>query len=410
MKKKFTLKSIMKSVFITSALICVLLTSSSCGMLRFVQDSMRDTISSTKDELSSFNTEDRYGFEELLSIISKRYIGDADTDELVLEAKRAIVEALDDEWSFYMSPEEFKQYMESSDNEYQGIGVEVLYNEEHGGIEVENIYPNSGAQLAGIMIGDIITAVDGESLRDLTFFEIRNVLRRPLGETATLTVLRSDGQYHELLVEYNVIFTDPVSYEMLEDNIGYVLIRNFEAESAVRFVNAVSNLIAQGATRFIYDVRFNNGGRAVEVTRILDFLLPECDVFIAVDYNGNESITRSDADFIDLPAVVLVNEHSYSGAEYFAAVLSEYDYAVTVGQQTTGKNRMQNTFPLSDGGALHVSVGMYLTPNRVSLYDSGGYTPDHIVTLTEDEMNLYYRGELAHEDDPQMQKALELIG
>jgi len=348
-------------------------------------------------------------FSELLEVISNRFIGTFDIDEIKVEAMRAAVESLDDEWSYYMSPEDYTIFLANSNNRYTGIGVEVKINEEIGGIEVLGVYRDSGADLAGIIIGDIITAVDGESIGGLTLIEVRAALRRPIGDTALLTVFRADGEYHELTVLYDIVFTDPVSYEMLENNIGYIILKNFEEGAAERFISAAVSLIDQGAVAFIYDVRSNNGGRVNEMTQILDFLLPEGEIFISVNRSGEEQITRSDEDFIDIPAVVLVNSHSYSGAEYFAAMLSEYDYAVTVGEQTTGKNRMQTTIPLSNGGAVHISTGQYLTKNRVSLYDNGGFTPDYIIPLTEEEFLLFTRNELDMESDPQMQKALSLL-
>jgi carboxyl-terminal processing protease len=196
---------------------------------------------------------------------------------------------------------------------------------------------------------------------------------------------------------------------MLDGNIGYVRLRNFDEGAGDRFIAAVNELIESGAVAFIYDVRSNPGGRVGEVTQILDFLLPEGEIFISVDRSGEEQITMSDADFIDVPAVVLVNSYSFSGAEYFAAMLDEYDYAVTAGEQTTGKNRMQSTIALPNGGAVHISTGHYLTKNRVSLFDTDGYTPNYIVTLSEDEWNLFIRGNLEKDNDPQIQKAISVI-
>jgi len=348
-------------------------------------------------------------FAELIEVINNRFIGTFDIDEIIFSAMRAAVFSLDDDWSYYMSPAEYTEFLANSNNRYTGIGVEVSIDEETGGIKILGVYKDSGADLAGIIIGDIITAVDGESIIGFDLSGVRAALRRTIGETALVTVLREDGEYHELTVLYDIVFTDPISFKMLDNNIGYVTLRNFEAGAGSGFISAVKTLIDQGAVAFIYDVRSNNGGRVGEMTEILDFLLPEGEIFISVNRSGDEQITRSDADFIDIPAVVLVNSYSYSGAEYFAAMLSEYEYAYTVGEQTTGKNRMQTTIPLSNGGAVHISTGQYLTKNRVSLYDTGGFTPDYIIPLPDDELYLLSRGELAHDSDPQLQKALSLL-
>jgi len=385
-------------VFAASAFTCMILSLLFLWRLNIIDEPVVDY---THNETSDY--------EELLNLISNRFIGRIDVDEITEAAMRAAVESLEDDWSFYMSPEEYKRFLETSDNRYTGIGVDVVIDDDTSGIRVLGVYRDSGADMAGIIIGDLIIAVDGESILGFTLDEVRGKLRRPLGDSAVLTVLRSDGEYHDLTVVYNLVFTDPVSFSMLDGNIGYLMLSNFESGAAERFISAVEMLIEQGAVAIVYDVRSNPGGRVGEVTQILDFLLPEGEIFISVDRGGVEQITKSDADFIDLPAVVLVNSYSFSGAEYFAAMLDEYDYALTVGEQTTGKNRMQTTIPMSNGGAVHISTGHYLTKNRISLFDTGGYTPNFIIPLDEEEQQLYFRGELEFDLDPQLLKALSLL-
>jgi len=393
MNKKYSLKFVLALVFSASALTCVIL-----SLLFYWQ------ISSSRDK-----HDDTRDFAELLDIISNRYIGTFEIDDLSNAAMRAAVDALDDKWSYFMSPQEYADFLASSDNKYSGIGVEVQINDEIGGIEVLGVYTDSGAEAAGIVIGDVITAIDGESIEGLELVEIRLMLRREIGESAILTVFRADGKYHDLIVEYNVVFTTPVSFEMIADNVGYVSLRNFEFGAADGFIDAVNTLIEQGAVAFIYDVRSNPGGKVTEMTKILDFLLPEGEIFISISTDGVEQIIRSDANMIDLPAVVLVNSNSFSGAEYFAATLSEYGYAATVGEQTTGKNRMQTTIAMSGGGAVHISTGEYLTPNRVSLHDTGGYTPDYIIPLSAEKLRLFRSGDLDMLSDPHIVKAIAIL-
>ena len=143
-----------------------------------------------------------------------------------------------------------------------------------------------------------------------------------------------------------------------------------------------------------------------EMTEILDFLLPEGEIFISVDKSGNEEITMSGPDCVDLPFVVLVDRYSFSAAEYFAATLREYGRAEIVGEQTTGKNRVQSTLLLPGGGAVHISTNRYLTKDRVSLYETGGITPDYPVDLTDEEFSLFAAGELGSDSDAQIQMAL----
>jgi len=348
-------------------------------------------------------------FYEVLDLIDSRFIGNYDLDDITDAAIRAAVASLDDQWSYFMTQIEYEAFLETADNTYAGIGVNVEPDDVYGGIRVTGVHRDSGAYTAGIVIGDIITAVDGESIAGFSFADVRAALRRPIGDTAKLTVLRTDGELHILTVLYSIVFIDPVSYEMLDGYIGYVQLRNFDVGSADRFILAVSNLIEQGAVAFVYDVRSNNGGRVNEITKILDFLLPEGDIFVSINRTGVENVTVSDEHTIDLPAVVLVNSNSFSGAEFFAAMLSEFEYAYTVGEPTTGKNRMQSTIALDNGGAVVLSTGEYLTRNRVSLFDTGGFTPDFVIPLTSEE----YREALTYGPDvsidPQLEKAIYLL-
>jgi len=393
MEKRFSLKFVLTLMLSTLALTCMIL-----SLLFF-----------WKANATSGKSDDASDFEELMEIISTRFIGSFDVDDVSLAAMRAAVDALDDNWSYFMSPEEYSEFLDSSDNTYSGIGVDVVIDDEVGGIKVLGVHRDSGADNAGIVIGDIIAAVDGESIHGLTLVEVRAMLHRPIGETAVLTVFRADGNYHELVVEFSTVFIDPVSFKMIDDNIGYVSLKNFEFGSAEGFIAAVNTLIEQGAEAFIYDVRSNPGGKVTEMTEILDFLLPEGEIFISVNRSGTEQIVESDADSIELPAVVLVDRNSFSGAEYFAAILSEYDYAQTVGEQTTGKNRMQATISMSGGGAVHISTGEYLTRNRISLYDIGGFTPDHLISHSDEDLLLFRAGELDLLSDTQFLKALSLL-
>jgi len=413
-EKKYTFKNMLTLVISASALTCVVL----CFIFLTIIGAMKNTDSDRGPGFITPNrgTSDRNAisgeageFFDLLEVIDERFIGAFDLSEITDAAMRAAVESLDDDWSYYMSREEYEEFMANSNNQYRGIGVEVVIDDDTEGMKILGVYADSGAGRAGIVIGDIITAIDGESIIGLSLPEIRIMLRRDIGETARITVLRESGVYEDLTVTYDVVYTNPISFMMLDNNIGYINLRNFEEGSAHKFIDAVNELITQGAVSFIYDVRSNPGGRVGEVTGILDFLLPEGEIFITVDRSGVERITESDASFINKPAVVIVNEFSYSGAEFFAAMLCEYNYADTVGTQTTGKNRMQTTIPLPNGGAVHISTGHYLTKNRVSLFDVGGFTPRYIVEMTDDEMMLFHRRQLEMEEDPQLLKALSLL-
>ena len=213
-----------------------------------------------------------------------------------------------------------------------------------------------------------------------------------------------------MLVTRKTVQTPVAAYQMLEDNIGLVTIYNFDARCAQETIAVMEELLNQGAEKLIFDVRYNPGGYAHELVKVLDYILPEGDLFRTVDYAGNEDVDRSDEKCLTgIPMVVLINGDSYSAAEFFAAALREYGYAIVVGEQTVGKGYFQQTYELSDGSAVGLSVGKYFTPNGVSLAEAGGLTPDIEVAVTEEEAFNIYAGTLAPEEDPQIQAAVEAL-
>ena len=133
------------------------------------------------------------------------------------------------------------------------------------------------------------------------------------------------------------------------------------------------------------------------------------EIFRSVDYAGNEEVEMSDAACLEMPMAVLVNADSFSAAEFFAAALWEYEWATVVGQPTVGKGYFQNTFTMSDGSAVSLSVGKYFTPNGVSLAEEGGFTPDVVQEVDEDTAALIYSELLEPADDPQIQAAVKAL-
>ena len=195
--------------------------------------------------------------------------------------------------------------------------------------------------------------------------------------------------------------------QMLEGNVGLIRIANFDARCAEETLAAIKSLVEQGAESLIFDVRYNPGGYKDELVKVLDYLLPEGKIFHSIDYTGREEITKSDSACLEMPMAVLVNGSSYSAAEFFAAALGEYEWAVVVGEQTSGKSYFQNTIVLSDGSAVGLSMGKYFTPNGVSLAEVGGLTPDVLVTVDADTAAKIYAETLQPEEDPQLQAALQ---
>jgi carboxyl-terminal processing protease len=235
----------------------------------------------------------------------------------------------------------------------------------------------------------------------------RDLVRGEEGTFVDITVKRGQQEL-TLSVERKTVQTAVATGEMLEGNVGLVTIANFNTYCAEESIAAVEQLLSQGATMLVFDVRNNGGGYTKEMVTLLDYLLPEGALFRTKDYNGKERVDYSDESCVNVPMAVLVYGSSYSAAEFFAAALSEYDAAVIVGQQTSGKGFYQITYNLSDGSAVAISSGRYYTPNGVNL-EGIGLTPEVYVDVDEVTANAIAAGTLDPMEDPQILAAIAAL-
>lgn len=267
---------------------------------------------------------------EVLEIIETYFIDDYDEDTLADGAASGMVDATGDEWSYYLSADEVAAYEESMANAYVGVGITITEDAEAGGMRVEEVVSGGPAEEAGIRVGDLLLAVEGEDVLTLGIDGTRNLVRSEEGTHVNMHFSRNGTEY-DVSVERRSIETPVVTGELLDENIGYIKIDNFDERSAAETIAFVKDLIGQGAEALLFDVRFNPGGYADELVKVLDYLLPEGDLFRSVDYAGREEVDTSDASCVELPMAVLVNEDSYSAAEFLAAALQEYEWATIVG-------------------------------------------------------------------------------
>ena len=343
---------------------------------------------------------------EVYQVLDECYIGDVDEELMCDTVAEAMVYATGDRWSYYISAEDLEEHMEQISNSYVGIGVTVQLSEENS-FRVMEVVPGGPAFQAGVKEGDEFVSVNGTSCEGLELTDLRNLVRGEEGTSVQITFSR-DGQEMDYTIVRASLETEVVSDKMIGDT-GYIAIYNFDATCARKAIDAVKRLQAEGAKALVFDVRYNPGGLKNELVKLLDFLLPEGPLFRSEDYLGHVSVDKSDADCVDLPMVVLINQDSYSAAEFFAAALSEYGAAKTVGTQTCGKGYFQVTQTLSDGSAINLSIGKYYTPNGVSLADVGGLTPDETVELSEEDAMELAMHRLDPAEDEQLQAALALL-
>ena len=345
--------------------------------------------------------------QQLEELILTRFIGEAEQEQLRDAAAEGMIESLDDRWSYYMSAKDFQTHMETANNAYVGIGITITVEEGTEGFSIMVVNENGPAAEAGLQVGDVIIAVEGTSTIGMEAAGARDLVRGTEGTQVQITVLR-EGQEQTFAVTRREVKTPVAEYEMLEGGIGLVTIVNFDSRCAEETVEAIDTLLAQGAEKLIFDVRNNPGGYARELVKVLDYLLPEGELFRTVDYAGKENVDMSDESCLEIPMAVLVNADSYSAAEFFAAAMAEYDAAVVVGEKTSGKGHFQYTYELNDGSAVALSVGKYYTPGGISL-EGVGITPDVEVSVTEEQAAMIYYGTLDPEADPQIRAAVEAL-
>ena len=342
---------------------------------------------------------------EIDRIAASRYVGDLDAEAVADYAAVGYVAGLGDQWSSYIPADQYEQYRMNSEGQGCGIGVAVISTEDS--IRVNLVYDDSPAAQAGIEKGDYIVAAAGLTVQADGADAVIDAIRGDEGTEVSVSV-RKDGtdEVQELTMQRAVVTQKMAWGQMLDGSVGYIRIENFHDGAAAQFQSTLDGLIADGAQALVIDVRHNGGGRVKEMSEALDPLLPEGTIMTLRTKDGDETVYSSDADMIDLPIAVLIDDQSISAAEFFAAALQEYDRATLVGTHTTGKGRAQQTFELSDGSAVNLSVEEYFTPNGNSLADVG-IAPDIEVTLTEEQQADFYF--LTPEDDPQLQKAVESV-
>ena len=345
--------------------------------------------------------------DQLETLIDEYYIGEADLEAVEDAAASAMISATGDRWSYYIPASEYASYRETSENAYVGIGITITVAHDGSGLQIMEVNSGSSAEEAGLRVDDVITAIEGQDAAGMTTTDARNLVRGKEGTQVSVTIWRA-GETFTVPVTRRKVEVTVATGVLLNGNTGLVTIENFDDRCASESIAIIENLLEQGADRLIFDVRNNPGGYAHELVKLLDYLLPEGELFRTVDFAGRESVDQSDTNYLDIPMAVLVNRDSYSAAEFFAAALQEYDAAIVVGEKTSGKGRFQSTFTMKDGSAVALSVGNYFTPNGISL-EGVGITPDVEVAVDEALYADIYYSQLSAADDPQIQAAVDAL-
>ena len=346
----------------------------------------------------------------LKDLIEENFIDNVDRDTMTDSASAAIVSGLGDKWSYYMTPDEYKSYQLYSSNDYSDIGMSMV-KYSNGGFQIVSVTPGTPAGNAGLTSGMVITAIDGTSVMYADIDDVRILIRSRLNTKFAVSVGKDT-----YTVDCSRTYVSPVSYRLEKTMAGYVQIKTFEAGSGTDAVNAIEDLLSRKAVALCIDVRGNEGGLAQEVAILLDYLLPSGEMFSQVDKEGHRNVSRSDAMSLQLPMVVLIDSRSYGEAELFGAVLQENNWAILMGEATSGMTRTQETFELDDGSAVRLSTKSYITAKGTDLSLAGGVIPDTIIhnsdpnTVGTTEGTLGdSNGTASSSDDEQLMAALKYL-
>ena len=342
---------------------------------------------------------------EAMVLINARFVGDHDIGKAADAAMDGLITGLGDRWSYYVDAKGYENLKNSKDNAYVGIGVTVSYPEGEEGLYVEAVAENGPAAAAGLRPGDTILAVGEVRLAGEDRSRGTELIQGEAGTQVELLLRGGGGEERTVSVTRGRVEEHPVSYALLADGTGLITIQNFNSRCADEAIAAVDALREQGAERLVFDVRNNGGGFLDELTRLLDYLLPEGPIFRSQTKAGRETVVSSDAGCVEMPMAVLVNENTYSAAELFAAELQEWDWGEVVGVQTFGKGFSQQTFPLLNGGVVNLSTAKYFTGQGNCLIGVG-LTPDRVVELDEEQAAKLRARILDPAEDPQLQAAI----
>ena len=339
----------------------------------------------------------------LEAVIDKYYLNEYTTEDLETGIYRGMIDALNDKYGVYYTVEEIKKAREESNGVFGGIGAYISYDEESDYCIIAGTTEGSPADKAGLREGDYIYKVDDIETKGMDSSEIVTYVRGEVGTTVHLTLIREGADdLIEVDIVRDIIETTTVYSEMLEDNIGYIGITEFDTVTSDQFVEALAVLKGQGARGIIIDLRSNLGGNLDTACEIARNILPKGVIVYTIDkYDNKKEYTCDGEHELDLPLVVLTNQYSASASEVLTGAIKDYGKGRVVGKTTFGKGIVQTVVPLSDGSAVKLTTSAYYTPNGVCIHGTG-IAPDVDVDFDADA---YYDNDV----DNQLDAAVEEI-
>nr|WP_296083864.1 S41 family peptidase [uncultured Blautia sp.] len=376
----------------------ILVVTLAVGGVKFVQQRQYNGVLSDSSHVQKI--------EYLEKLIDQEYLGEVDNDEMAEGVYAGLVYGLGDVYSRYYTADEYAQETVSTDGAYAGIGVSIQKNK-NGGVQIAECYEGGPGAEAGLQTGDVITAINDTDVTDMELSDVVSLIRENKDKTIVLTVFReNEEKSREISVDVTDVELPSVFGEMLDKKTGYIQITQFTGVTPQQYKDMFAELKDKGMERLVIDLRDNPGGLLTSVCDILREILPEGLIVYTEDKDGNrEEETCDGKNKLNMSLAVLVNENSASASEIFAGAVQDHGVGTIVGTTTYGKGVVQELRQLSDGSAVKLTVSNYYTPNGNSI-NKVGIKPDVEVKLASVLLN---KDEITHEEDNQLQEALNVI-
>lgn len=392
-KKNLKIKHIVTTIIL---LIVVAVFSSEFTMYYYAKSSIPSKVEASENPDENINNIAKT-LKNFRKLIDQVYIGEIDEEKILDETIKGYINGLGDEYSEYMTDEEWDDFQSQALGNYVGIGI-YMATDKNDNVVVLSPIEGSPAESVGVKQGDIIVSVNDENVLGTSSDVVASKIKGEEGTEVKIRFLR-DNEYLDFTIKREAIKIYHVESEMLENSIGYISLLTFDEGCAEEFKNAIQTLKSQGAQKLIIDLRNNTGGLVDEALEIADYFIPKGEnLLITVDSNGNKEYSKAEKDpIIDCEIVVLSNEYSASASEILIGALRDSGKAKSVGTKTYGKGVIQSVYLLDDNSALKLTVNEYYTPNETKI-NKVGITPDYEVELEEEQ-----------EEDLQLNKAIEVL-
>jgi len=371
-------------------------------------------------------------FTEVFTTIKKHYVDEVKPNELILSAIKGMVKSLDPH-SAYLTAQEYKEFQTETKGEFGGIGIQIGIKD--GALTVIAPIEDTPAWKAGIKAGDKIIKIDGQSTKDMNINDAVSRMRGSKGKPVTLTIQRDEWKEpKDITIIRDIIKIKSVKFKMIENDIGYIKLTQFQETTAQDLANALKTLKEKGMKSLILDLRNNPGGLLNSAVDVTEQFLPPKHLVVYIKGKSGEKMDYYTEGlrpmYTDLPMIVIVNQGSASASEIVAGALQDWGRALILGVQTFGKGSVQSLIPLSDGSALKLTTAKYYTPKGKSIH-AVGINPDIVVKLEtkngkevpvirEKELEQHLRGEkvepketapqeVDEKDDNQLQRAIDIL-